>query len=255
MSNPYQDQHFLVDKTISILMVDSLKTTEQDFIIEIGTGNGELTKGLLKNNPKEFLGIEKDKELASKLQSKLKTKSKSKSEGSTKIQIINEDVLKLNLSQEENLKIISSLPYSLSTEIFQKIIKLNFKIGVFLSGKDFFELINNKETKLGFIISKLFKIKKLKEVPKEAFKPKPRVNSVLFSIEPKKIQDKLIKSLVLQDDKKIKNAIMNYYWSSGSTKNQSKDKISKLNLNEQISNKNIWQISNKEFLELIKNKF
>ena len=56
-------QNFLIDKNILEKIVNLTNIKDQT-IIEVGPGTGNLTNFILKNKPKKFLVIEKDKDLA-----------------------------------------------------------------------------------------------------------------------------------------------------------------------------------------------
>ena len=84
--------------------------------------SGNLTSYILKNNPKKLIVIEKDKELIIFLKKKFEEK----------IEIINEDILKINEKNldKEKLIVFGNLPYNISTEILTKWI-LNLKNKIF----------------------------------------------------------------------------------------------------------------------------
>ena len=56
-------QNFLIDKDIINIITDVVEIQNKD-ILEIGPGTGNLTSALLKKNPKKFIVIEKDNDLA-----------------------------------------------------------------------------------------------------------------------------------------------------------------------------------------------
>ena len=67
-------QHFLVNKSI-LKKIVSIKDIRDKIILEIGPGQGALTKEILQNKPKKLILIEKDRNLRSnllKLQEKFK---------------------------------------------------------------------------------------------------------------------------------------------------------------------------------------
>ena len=64
-------QNFLVDKNV-INKIINLVSLKNEAVLEIGPGTGNLTKYILKNNPKEFFVIEKDNNLTSILEQKFK---------------------------------------------------------------------------------------------------------------------------------------------------------------------------------------
>ena len=74
-------QNFLIDENI-INKISSLIKIEDQNILEIGPGTGNLTNALLKKKPKKFYVIEKDNKLASNLNDKFKDQ----------LIIINEDI-------------------------------------------------------------------------------------------------------------------------------------------------------------------
>ena len=51
----YLGQHFLINKKISEKIVDSLDLNKNLHIIEIGPGQGALTKEILLNKPKKLI--------------------------------------------------------------------------------------------------------------------------------------------------------------------------------------------------------
>ena len=80
-------------------------------VIEIGPGTGNLTKEILKSNPKNFYAIEKDRILFNKLKTKCKTN----------INVINDDVLKIDWQKFSNNQYIvfGNLPYTVSSKILK----------------------------------------------------------------------------------------------------------------------------------------
>jgi len=112
-------QNFLIDENI-INKISSLINIEDQNILEVGPGTGNLTSALLKKKPKKFYVIEKDDNLANLLKKEFKDK----------IIVINDDILKVNENNLSNEKLIvfGNLPYNISTEILCKwVVNLNDK--------------------------------------------------------------------------------------------------------------------------------
>ncbi len=63
-------QHFLINKKALLTVAESLKITEEDTVIEVGPGHGELTDLLIASPAKKIIVIEKDHELAELLKEK-----------------------------------------------------------------------------------------------------------------------------------------------------------------------------------------
>ena len=76
-------QNFLIDENILYKIVDIGKISNNDTVLEIGPGTGNLTEKIIKKNPKKFFVVEKDKNLSNLLEEKF----------GNKINIINNDIL------------------------------------------------------------------------------------------------------------------------------------------------------------------
>ena len=106
--NKKLSQNFLINKyTINTLM-EILAVSENDYVVEIGPGQGALTEHLIKKT-KNYIGIEKDKILCEYLLKKFKNN----------IDIRNQDILKTNFNSlhKKNFKVIGNIPYNISTKI------------------------------------------------------------------------------------------------------------------------------------------
>ena len=120
-------QNFLIDQNI-INKISNLTKINNKIVLEIGAGTGNLSSGILKQNPKKFFAIEKDKKLFLNLQKQF----------NNKITFINDDILKFDeysLSKDK-LTVFGNLPYNISTEILSKWI-INLKDDNF-----WFDIIN-----------------------------------------------------------------------------------------------------------------
>ena len=110
-------QNFLIDEeTLDVITQD---ITKDDVIIEIGPGLGTLTKKLLEKAKKVY-AIELDLKMVEILKDRFKLYKN--------IEIINEDILKLDINQiAPKAKIVANLPYYITTSIITKILKANIK--------------------------------------------------------------------------------------------------------------------------------
>ena len=180
-------QNFLIDKNIIQYIANITEINEKDTLLEIGPGTGNLTKELLQKNPKKIIVVEKDKILSKKL----------KNDFGKQIQILNEDILKIdeeNLSKEKMI-FFGNLPYNISSQILVKWIKLknlNFicKKLVLMFQKEVADRIIAKfdqqnYSRISIFSSWRLEIKKIKEISPNSFYPKPKVKSCLLLLEPK----------------------------------------------------------------------
>ena len=181
-------QNFLIDENI-INKISSLIKIEDQNILEVGPGTGNLTKALLKKKPKKFYVIEKDDNLANLLKKEFKDK----------IIVINDDILKVNENNLSNEKLIvfGNLPYNISTEILCKwIINLNdkkiwFRNFILMFQKEVADRILSEYNsshygRLSIIANWKLDIKKIIDIKPNSFSPKPKIDSSLLFFSPKK---------------------------------------------------------------------
>ena len=115
MINPKKSlgQNFLIDKNI-LKKISNQTNIKSENIVEIGPGYGNLTDYIILKKPKNLILIEKDLLLFNFLKKKYQNKKE--------IKIINTDVLEFDFSKLKKIKIISNLPYNISTKIIMKLI-------------------------------------------------------------------------------------------------------------------------------------
>ena len=179
-------QNFLIDRNVLSQIVDTVKIQDKT-ILEIGPGSGNLTSFIYKKKPKKIFAIEKDDELALLLKKKF----------DNEIEIINNDVLKIdeNKISNEKLTVFGNLPYNISTEILSKwIIRLNnefwFENLVLMFQKEVADRIIAKPNtsnygRLSILSNWKLNIKKIIDIKPESFSPKPKIDSSLLLFTPK----------------------------------------------------------------------
>lgn len=229
------NQHFMIDEKIIKKMVKHIKPKKKEIILEIGAGAGSLTKELAKKA--KVIAVEIDNKFVDALQK-------------TKADVINANVLQMKLPKAD--KIVGNLPYNAIEPLIWKLITADFKEATFTITKNFL----TKENKMNYVLNNYFKVKVLGEIKKEAFEPAPKVDSAIIQLKKSvyKTKSKLItKEMLEQNDKKIKNALREALIRVKvvKTKNEARALIKKLKA-DSIEEKNITQLSSKEFFELIK---
>lgn len=181
-------QNFLHDQNI-LIKICALGNInkDKDTVIEIGPGLGSLTKHIAEK-AKLVYAIEKDKRLLDQLKENIKNYSN--------IELINEDALNIDYSlftDCNNLKLISNLPYNISTPILLKIHKerhLFSNIVVMIQKEVGERICSEKNCKnygsLSILFQNYFDTKVNFKVSPESFNPKPKVDSVVISLRPLK---------------------------------------------------------------------
>ena len=179
-------QNFLIDDNIIDKIVNT-GSIENNFVLEIGPGTGNLTKAIIKKKPKKFFVIEKDNELSINLNQNFKDC----------LTVITDDILKFNEKKltQEILCVYGNLPYNISTEILCKwIINLDdnfwFSELILMFQKEVAERIlakfnTSKYGRLSVLSNWKLNIKKICDVSPNSFYPKPKVESTLLHFIPK----------------------------------------------------------------------
>ena len=180
-------QNFLTDKNV-INKIVNLISIQNETILEVGPGTGNLTSHILKKKPKKLYVIEKDNKLASILCNKFKDQ----------LIIINDDILNIDetLLFKDAVNVFGNLPYNISTEILSKWIinlKSNFWFNNLIlmfqkevADRIVAELNTSSYGRLSILSNWKLNIKKICDIKPEAFYPKPKVDSSLLHFSPKK---------------------------------------------------------------------
>ena len=213
-------QNFIFDQNILNKIISNILPIENFNIIEIGPGPGGLTLAILKNKPKKIVLIEKDSSFFKIINNILTEYSDIESS------LIIDDFLNFNLEKniDANTKIVSNLPYYLSTQILLKVLPLNDRIKevMFTFQKEVADRItsqpNSKNySRLSVIVQSVCDIKKRQNLPAKIFYPTPKVSStVLTFVRKKKIiinnfksLEELTKLAFNKRRKSIKNSLKN----------------------------------------------
>ena len=182
-------QNFLVDGHQIAKIIAALKPQIGETIVEIGSGRGALTKGLVESGA-NVVAIELEREMNAVLRDRFGDKAN--------FQLIEADALKIDYSKFQipdsklQIKLIANLPYYISTAILQKLIEQR---GVFSEMILMFQLevveritaeVGNSERGfLSVLVQNYLNVNKLFDVPPSAFRPSPKVNSAVVRLTPK----------------------------------------------------------------------
>ena len=129
-ANKSLGQNFLVNDNVIDEIIRGSNIDKQDLIIEIGPGLGVLTNRLLQES-NNVVAVELDKRMVNILKDRFAQNINDQAE--SKLEIINEDILKINLNQLiaekrknqeiKKVKIVANLPYYISTPIIMKLLE------------------------------------------------------------------------------------------------------------------------------------
>ncbi|MCB5230869.1 MAG: 16S rRNA (adenine(1518)-N(6)/adenine(1519)-N(6))-dimethyltransferase RsmA [Candidatus Cloacimonas sp.] len=182
-------QNFLLDHNIADKIVNSAELSKGDFVWEIGSGKGILTERIIKTGA-ELTCFEIDRELCQYL----------KNTFGEEIKLIEGDVLESDWSAlyrvyntSRKITLIANIPYNITSPILYKLAEHHdiFDRIILMIQKEVEEKLSSKPgaKNYGFLTLKTrfyFDLLKLMKVPAHLFSPRPKVDSVVISLEPRK---------------------------------------------------------------------
>ena len=179
-------QNFLHDQNIVDKIVEQIEPKNNEHLVEIGPGQGALTKPLASSGAKLDC-IELDRDLAKYLD-----KEFSEVEG---VSIFQQDGLKFDLSTltdtEKSLRIIGNLPYNISTPVIFHLLKSHQLICdmIFMLQLEVVQRLvatagGKNYGRLGLMVQYFCEVEHLFNVPSSAFTPKPKVVSAIVRLKP-----------------------------------------------------------------------
>ena len=250
-------QNFLIDENISRKIITTSEITSKDIILEIGPGLGALTESIVKK-VKKIYAIEIDPKLSKYLSEKFSVYNN--------IEIINDDILKINLPKHD--KIISNIPYTITGPILEKaFFKQNPPSGILTIeksiGKRIFLSENYKEfSRISVSLNAFMKPIIKYNIPRNSFYPVPKIDLLLIKIIPNEnlhpfLLDgysttfflKFVAGIMPYKNKDIANAL-SYYFKATDQIHYSKEKILQILKNNNYENKKLFKYKIKEIVEL-----
>jgi len=251
-------QNFLIDDNILENIVTSANVTQQDTVIEIGPGLGNLTHYILAKNAK-VIAFEIDNDMIDILNDRF---------NNSNLEIINKDILKVDLEEyikDKKVKIIANLPYYITTPIIFKLLEYRKNIHsiTIMIQKEVAERItaipHSKDYGVLTINTNyLANVEKLFNVPSTSFIPAPNVTSSVIQIVPNELKEKklgikdeevfkeLVKKAFSERRKKLSNSLYNT-GIKGMTKQEIDDMITKIGLN---SNCRAEEVSIEDYVKM-----
>ena len=203
-----KDQHFLIDEQVLGRIIEYGHLNSLDTVLEIGAGFGNLTEKLARKAGK-VIAIEVDPELASSLNR------------FDNVEVIVGDAMKQDFPHFN--KVISNLPYSISSPVTFKLLENKFDMGILMYQHEFAERMvaipgSKDYGRLSIAVQYRANVEIMEVVPRLAFSAPPQVNSAIVRLVPRpppyEVNDvdffmKFITAAFSQRRKKLKNAILN----------------------------------------------
>ena len=205
-------QHFLHDPRVLARIVDALALSRGDFVVEIGPGEGALTRLLLEKTEKLQV-IEIDRDLAARLRTQ-------------DIVVHQADALDFDFSRfPAGARVVGNLPYNISTPLLFRL--ANFAARVrdmhFMLQREVVErMVAAPSTpdygRLSVSLHARFGVERLFNVSSGAFRPPPKVESAFVRMvplqQPLDIDEDVLRKAFSARRKTLRNALPDVDFSS-----------------------------------------
>ena len=178
-------QNFLTDDNVLYEIIRALATEPDDLMVEIGPGQGAMTK-LLLESLKQLQVVELDRDLVAMLQKKF---------SGDKLVIHSGDALQFDFAQlrtgERKLRIVGNLPYNISSpllfhlaQVAPQVIDQHFMLQKEVVERMVAEPGSRDYGRLSVMLQWRYRMELLFIVPPEAFDPPPKVDSAIVRMVP-----------------------------------------------------------------------
>ena len=206
-------QHFLHDPGVLQRIVAAIAPASGDAIVEIGPGEGALTRPLLERIG-HLTAIEIDRDLAARLAGEF---------SSQRLSVVTADVLDFDFSAlPPGLRIVGNLPYNISTPILFHLARYAGRLRDlhFMLQREVVQRMVAKHStpdygRLSVMLQTRFRMQKLFNVAPGAFRPPPKVESAVVRLVPiaeqpdwnQAVLEKIVREAFSARRKTLRNAL------------------------------------------------
>ncbi|GAB6135686.1 16S rRNA (adenine(1518)-N(6)/adenine(1519)-N(6))-dimethyltransferase RsmA [Thermococcus prieurii] len=241
-------QNFLIVPDIIERNVERAELSERDVVLEIGPGLGVLTKELAERAGKVY-AIEKDRRIIEVLR---------KEYAWPNVELIEGDAVKVEWPEFN--KMVSNLPYQISSLVTFKLLKHDFERAVLIYQLEFAERMvarpgDKNYSRLSLMVQAKASVELVERIGKGAFWPRPKVDSAVVVIEPKprderiELDENLVKALFQHRRSTVASALKKSAHMLGVDKRKLKEARNLLN-SVPNSGKRVFQLSPAEVKEI-----
>lgn len=202
-------QHFLHDPGVLRRLVEAISPSANDFLVEIGPGEGSLTGPLLQQLGR-MEAIEIDRDLASRLAAEFPP---------PRLTVHCADALEFDFARfAPGMRLVGNLPYNISTPLLfhlarfaDRVRDMHFMLQLEVVERMVAAPSTPAYGRLSVALQARFRMKKLFKVSKGAFRPPPKVESAVVRLEPLSqvlhIDDDLLRRAFSARRKTLRNAL------------------------------------------------
>lgn len=246
-------QNYLINDHILSSIIDSADLTNSDTVLEIGAGIGTLTIPLAEKALK-VIAVEQDEKIARVLIKRLE-----------KLNVLNVEVLVGDATKLDFPifnKVVSNLPYQISSPITFKILKYPFEFAILMYQLEFAERMvaqpgTSNYSRLSVMMNLCTYTEFLFKVPPKAFVPAPKISSAVIKLTPQKnpeVNDFFVKTcraLFQHKKKKAGKALLQSFHELSNEKLE-KPTIRHLisQLDSELTDKRVFNLKSEEILHI-----
>jgi 16S rRNA (adenine1518-N6/adenine1519-N6)-dimethyltransferase len=202
-------QHFLHDPRVLARIVEAIDPSRDDFLVEIGPGEGALTRPLLERAGR-LEAIELDRDLAAGLAAQFPP---------YRLTVHCADALEFDFGRfPAGMRLVGNLPYNISTPLLfhvaryaDRVRDMHFMLQLEVVERMVAAPSSAAYGRLSVALQARFRMKKLFNVSKGAFRPPPKVESAIVRLEPLpkilEINEDLLRRAFSARRKTLKNAL------------------------------------------------
>lgn len=170
-------QNFLLDDSVVERQVGYADLSAKDTVLEIGPGLGNLTEALLATGAK-VVAVEQDPDFCKFLKKRF----------GDRLQLVQADAVKAFLPSFD--KVVSNLPYQISSPITFKLLDLGFDVAVLMLQREFAERMVARQGsaeygRLSVGVYYRSECEIVMRVSRDSFWPQPKVDSCIVKLVPK----------------------------------------------------------------------
>jgi len=249
--NKRKGQNYLVNPNIIQKILKYSELSPADNILEIGPGIGTLTIPMAREVEK-ITAIEQDQKIAGVLKKRLNQM------GINNVEVVNSDATEIDFPEFN--KVISNLPYQISSPITFKLLKYEFDFAILMYQLEFARRMvavpgDSNYSRLSLMLYYCTDVELLFDLPPEDFHPPPKISSAVVKLRPNKkikLDNTLInvsRALFQHKKKKTRNALMDsFHEIADLDKITKKSIINKLDPN--LLNKRVLNLNPEEVFSL-----
>ncbi len=246
-------QNQVIDPSVLWAMIDHAELSGQETVLEIGAGTGNLTT-ILAQRAGKVIAVEKDQQLMRILQERLREYKN--------VKLFNCDALDMELPSFD--KVVSNLPYQISSDITFKLLREKFEFAVLMYQAEFADRLvaapgSADYSRLTVNVSYRASVELLDEVLPTAFLPQPKVNSRIVKMRPRdppfkvldeEIFSRVVRALFQHRRQRVRNALLRSFTEVFPDKHLIKTERRKSiseKITEQLANKRVVDLQPEEF--------